>query len=102
MLVIQRCRRGMVDSAVDGEMDILEGEGLASSVGVGRFQALGRTQEPVEGDDDEVDDMGVERAFQDVQGVKGGCESFGDGDVGGVGSAGWIIFVGEGLEESSE
>ena len=55
--VIQRRSWGAVDGVVDGEVDVAVLEGLGASLGCGRQGVLGRSQEPEEGDDDEVDDV---------------------------------------------
>ena len=60
LIVMQRhCRRRML-APVDGEGDILEEEGLGPGVWIGGLQVLGRTEEPVEGNDDEIDGVAVE------------------------------------------
>jgi hypothetical protein len=66
------------------------------------MEVLGGAEEPVEGDDDEVDNVLVEAAFFRVVEVKGVQEGSQDGDVCRVGSSGGVILVPEALEESSE
>ena len=103
-LVIQRCRGAIGDIAGDGEGDVLEGEGMGSTVFVGCcvFELFGRAQEPLEGNDDEVDDVGVECPMFSVLEVEGVEEASEDGEVGWVGSSGRVVFAPEALEESSE
>ena len=66
------------------------------------LEVLGRAEEPVEGDDDEVDEDGVEGPVDFMVRVEDVGEGADDGDVGRVGSSGWIVLGGEPFEESSE
>ena len=75
-----------------------KGEERASVLPVLTYSAGG--EEPVEGDDDEIDDVGVESAALFVIGVEGVAEGPHDGEVARVGSRGWLVVVFEGLEES--
>jgi hypothetical protein len=68
----------------------------------GVVQVFGRTEQPVEGNDDEVDNVGVESAVLGVLSVEGVHEAADDGDVRWMSPGGWIVFVPESLEESSE
>ena len=77
-------------------------EGLGVSFGGGRVSALGGSQEPEEGDDDEVDDVGVEGSMLRVVEVEGVNEPSQDGDVGWAGSACGVVVALEGFEERSE
>ena len=90
ILVIQRCGVGVVDFAVDGEMDVAKFEGLASGVGV-VISVLGRTEQPVEGDDDKVDAVTVEDAPDRVVGVQGVSHGAEDRDVDRVGPSGRVV-----------
>ena len=101
-LVIQRCRGRHVDRPPNGEADVAKAEGLGASFGGVAVEAFAWSQEPMECDDDEVDDMFVECAMDRVIGVEGCGESSENGDIGGVGSRGRFVFVAEALEESSE
>ena len=100
-LVIQRRGRGGVDLAIDVEVDIHEAEGLGATVfqGVGVFSG---SEEPEEGKDAEVDDMGVGLSPLGVFSVKGITEGDEDGGVDRVGATGRGIFVAEALEERRE
>ena len=100
--VIQRCVEGIVDGPVEGEMDVLELEGLGASFRRGRVQVLGGSEEPPDSDEDEIDEVGVEDAILFVLGVEGFGQSSQDGDVGRVGPAARVVFVFHGLEESRE
>ena len=100
-LVIQRCTRGEVVAAIDAEFDVLKFERFAPSV-AGSFDVLGGAQEPEIGDNDKVDDMGVEGPPPGVFEVQAVEQGFDDADVGGVGTSTWVVFVAEGPEESSE
>ena len=62
----------------------------------------GRAEEPPEGDDDEVDEVGVEDAKLFVLGVEGFGQGPKNGDVCRVGPAARVVFVFHGLEESRE
>ena len=99
---MQRCCRCGVDLSVDGKGDVAEVEGLGASFGRGRVEVLSGSQEPEEGDNDEVDGVGIEHAIDWVVEVQGIHEGLQDGDVGWVGAGGRFIFVSEGFEESSE
>ncbi len=99
--VIQRCRGANKDGAVNGEVDVTEAEGLGPSLRVGE-QVFGRSEEPEERDDDEVDDVGVEHSKDGVRGVEGLAKALDNGDVGGVGPGSWVVFIGEALEERRE
>ena len=59
-VVIQRSCRAGVGAAMDGEGDVAEEEGLGPGIRIGGFQVLGGPEEPVEGDNDEVDGVSVE------------------------------------------
>jgi hypothetical protein len=59
-------------------------------------------EEPVEGDDGEVDDMAVDLAVDGVVGVKDFEECADDGDVSRVGAFGRVVFVGHPFVESLE
>ena len=59
----------------------------------------GWSQEPVEGDDDEVEGVLVEDSFFRVVEVDGFWDSWEDGDVGRVGFGLGVVFVSERLEE---
>ena len=100
--IMQRCCWCGVDLAVDGKGDVAEVEGWGASFGRGGVEVFGRLQEPEEGNNDEVDGVGVEHSINGVVDVQGVDEGLQDGDVGWVGSSGRFIFVAEGLEESSE
>ena len=65
-------------------------------------EVFGGSQEPPEGHDDEVNDMGVEDPVFGVGSVESFRERSEDGDVGGVGSGAGIVVVFHGLEERSE
>ena len=60
--VIQRCFGCRVVDAVDGERDVLEEERLATSF-FRCFEVLSGSEEPVEGNDDEVKGVLVKHAF---------------------------------------
>ena len=78
--VIQRCCSGGVGHAVASEVDMSQQEGLAAAFLVAG-KVLRRAEEPVEGDDDEVDDMGVEAPEFGVVGVQGVGERADNGKV---------------------
>lgn len=100
--VIQRCRGCVVDSTSDGEVDVFEEEGLRSGFRVGRFEIFCRTEEPEEGNDDEVNDVAFSLAFEGVFGVECVKEVADDGEVGRVGACGRRVFIVECFEESFE
>ena len=100
--VIQRCCRGGVNFAGHGEVDVAEREGLRPGFGGGGRKVLGGAQEPPEGDDDEVDGVGVEEPKFIVIDVEGSWEASEVSDVGQVGPAGRCVFVCHGFEERSE
>ena len=87
----------------DGDAGSTEGEGLgARGVGVPGMGVLRRAEEPVEGNDGEVDDMAVDLAVDGVIHVEGRCELTDDSDVGGVGALGRVVLVGHPFVESME
>ena len=59
-VVIQRSCWTGVGKAIDGESDVTEEEGLRPGIWIGGFQVLSWAEEPVEGDNDEVDGVSVE------------------------------------------
>lgn len=103
-LVIQRCVGSFSGGASDGERDVAEQEGLGPCIVVvlAAFKVLGRAQEPEEGDNDEVDEDGVEGPIDFMVGVEDVHEGADDGNVGRIGSSGWIVLGVEPFEESSE
>ena len=84
--VIQRCCRCGVDFASHGEVDVAEGERLGASLRSGGVEVLGRTQEPPEADDDEVNDVCVEGSELRVVHIEGCVEAAEVSDVGRVGA----------------
>ncbi len=99
LTTIQDC-----DDSVDGQGDVTQAEGLGASVfGVGgALEVFGWPEEPVEGDDNEVHDVGVERAVLCVLEVESLLKATQDGKVGWVGAAGRFVLVSQALEERSE
>jgi hypothetical protein len=59
-------------------------------------------EEPVEGNDGEVDDMMVDLTVDRVGSVESGEEFADDCDVGRVGALGGVVLVGHPFEESLE
>jgi hypothetical protein len=87
----------------DGDASIAKSEGLgARGVGVPRVSVLRWSEEPVEGNDGEVDDMAVDLALDWVCGIKDGEEFADDGDVGRVQALGRVVLVGHPFEERLE
>ena len=82
------------------EIDMLEFEGLSLGIFVGRVAVLSWAEEPVERDDDEVDNVGIEAAVRMVVGVDGVGKGAQDSDVDWVGAARGLVVVFELLEES--
>ena len=100
--VIQRRVGGTVGRAVDGEVDVTETEGLGASSRRGGVKVFSRSEEPEEGDDDEVDGMRVELAIHVVGGVEDLLELLDDGDVARVDSGCWGVLPPESPEKSIE
>ena len=98
--VIQRCFQGVVDSATYRQVDLAQGEGLGARVFVGSEGVFGWSEQPEEGDHNEVTDVFVEGTVLEVVEIEGGEQGPDDGDVDRVGSAWRVIVVLEGLEES--
>ena len=71
--VIQRSCWARVECSVDGEGDVAEPEGLGSSFWCGGVGVLRGSEEPVPGNDDEIDGGGVSLPPDGVICVKG-CE----------------------------
>jgi hypothetical protein len=87
----------------DGDASITEGEGLgARGVGVPRVGVFRWAEEPVEGNDGEVDDMTVDLALDRVRGIEDSEEFADDGNVGGVRALGRVVLVGHPFEERLE
>ena len=76
-------------------------EGLCPCFGSGGEGVLCRSEEPEEGDHDEVNDMCVGGAIFRMSGVEDVPELSEDGGVDGVGAAWWIIVGGKSFEERS-
>jgi hypothetical protein len=74
----------------------------ARGVGVPGVSVLRWAEEPVEGNDGEVDDMAVDLAVDGVVGVEDIEEFADDSDVSRVGSFGRVVFVGHSFVESLE
>jgi hypothetical protein len=107
--VIQRWVRGAVHTwfrggrAFDGDAGSTEGEGLgARGVGVPGVSVLRWAEEPVEGNDGEVDDMTVDLTVDRVGSVESSEEFADDCDVGRIGALSGVVLVGHPLEESLE
>jgi hypothetical protein len=102
-LVIQRCVRGRADAAMDGESDVTEAEGLAAGFcRVWGEEVFGRAEEPEEGHSDKVDGVELEGPQGWVVEVQCPGEATEDGDVGRVGSGGWVVGSFHAAEESME
>ena len=86
--------------AVNSEIDVPEFEGLGVSFRGGRLSVLGWRQEPVESDDDEVNDMSVEGSFDRMVLVKDFGQLSDDGGVDWVGPCGGGVVVFHGFPES--
>ena len=97
---IQRSSRGGVDMAVNREVDVPELKGLGSSFRCGRLSVFGRPQEPVESNDDEVNDMSVEGSLDRMVLVKDFGQLSDDGGVDWVGPCGGGVVVFHGFPES--
>ena len=98
--VIQRSCGGAAGPAADGEVDVLELEGLGSGFWCGGVGVFSGSEEPEEGDDDEVNDVCIGGAVVGMSGVKDVPELAQDGGVDRVGAAWGIIVIGESFEES--
>ena len=100
--VIQGRGQSGMDGAIYGEMDVSQLEGLGAGVGTGGLCVFGRPEEPVEGDDNEVEEMSVEGPVDGISGVEdveGGAD---DGEVDRVSSVRRVIVAFHGVEESLE
>ena len=95
-LVIQRCVVGVVEVTADGQGDVAEEEGRGSGGAVCRLEVFGGSEEPEEGHDHEVEDVCVEGAVAAVAELHGFTAAFEDGEVGGVGAEGRLVFVAQG------
>ena len=99
---IQRCSRRAVDGASDGEVDVLELEGLGAGLGSGPVGVFGWSEQPEEADDDEVADDALEGAVLAMSEVEDLVETAEDGGVDRVGSVGRRVFALESPEEIHE
>ena len=102
VLVIQRRGGGVMDGAINGEVDVFEEEGLRPCFLGGGEQAFGGSEQPEEGDNDEVNDVTVEGSQFSIVEVKGGVETADDGDGDWVDSTGWVVPVSHCFGKSSE
>jgi hypothetical protein len=93
------CR--VVVAALDSKRGVTQTEGLRAP-GVGGDGVLGRAKEPVEGDDGELDDVGIGLSVDRVVGLEDAEEVSEDGDIARVGASGRVVLVLEAFEESSE
>ena len=102
---MQRCVRSEVGGATDNEGYVAEAEGFGASV-VGTVEVVagvfGRSHEPEEGGDAEIDDVDLHGTERRVVGVKFACDGFEDGDVSWIGSGGRFVFLLEGGHVISE
>ena len=99
--VMQRCCGSGVRASADGEVDVLEEEGLSAGFLVRGKEVFTGAQEPEESDNDEVCDVDVERAPDGVLEVEGSWQVAEDGNVDRIGAFGWVVFVSHGFEERS-
>ena len=86
--------------AANSEVEVLQFKGLGLGFWSGGEGALCWAEEPEEGDDDEVDNVGVCWSVIWVSGVKDVPELSQDSGVDWVGAAWGIVVVGESFEES--
>ena len=86
------------------DLDVLEEEGGGAAFIrlAGSGAVLPRPEQEEEGDDTEVDSVAVDGALGGVPEVEALKHGFKVADVGGVDALGRVVFVAEGLEESSE
>ena len=87
--------------SVNGEVDVPVEERLSSCRWVAGLSVFCGAQEPVEGDNDEVDDVLVERSKFGVFCVEQVVEFSDDRDVCWVGSCLWVVVVSERLDKRS-
>ena len=92
---MQRGCKGRVDVAADGELDVAQLVGHCVAVfGVqGAVEALARSEEPVECDDGQVNDVGPACAKLRVGAVKHFDEGSKDGDADRVGARARAVFL---------
>lgn len=65
-------------------------------------QVFGWTEEPKEADKAQVGDVGGAGFFAWIEGRESKGEMLDDGEICGVGSFSWVVFVGKGFEETNE
>ena len=100
--VIQRCRNGVVDFVINGEVDVLETKRLSAA---SLFLSLGvftGAEEPEEGDNGEVDGDLVDESPLGVVSVEVVEEGPDDGEVGWVGPFAGVVLVADGAEVRME
>ena len=98
--VIQRCGQSGVDGAIDGQMDMSQLKGLGSGVFASGLSVFGGAEEPVEGDNDEVEEVSVKAATDGVIGVEDVESCADDGEVDRACSVWWGVVAPHGVEES--
>ena len=81
-----------------GDCSIAKAEGLGA-FSIPREGVFRGAKEPVEGDDGEVDDMGIDRSVFGVRGVQGFAKTADDGNVGRVGAFGRVVLFFHPFEE---
>ena len=100
---IQRGGRSVVHATIDGEVNVLEQEGLTLGIVAGRGLAVfSRPEEPEEGNNDEEDRGVVGLSIGGVLGVDGFEEGTDDGSVDGLDTPCGLVLVPERLDKSSE
>ena len=99
--VIQRGVRGGVDALTHIEVSVAEAKGLGAFVILGR-SVFGRSKEPEEGGDGEVNDSSVGPTMGGMLCVEDAKHVLDDGDVGWIGALLRVVAVLHGFEERSQ
>ena len=90
-VVIQGCVRGIVHCAANIKMHMAEFKGLRACVGGAGVAMFRGSKQPVEGHDNEVNDMSVESSIDGVLGVNDVTERAEDGHIDRAGAGRWVV-----------
>ena len=101
LVVIQGCVGGVVHHAANVKVDVSEFEGLACSVGGAGVATFGRSKQPVEDHDDEVNDVSIESSLDGALNADDIGERADDGHIDQAGAGQRVVVFAQLGEEIS-